>query len=130
MNSNPLIFIVEDDKAYNRLIEINLKKNDYNNIKCFFNGEDCIKNFNLKPDIIILDYYFTNSNQNCLNGFQVLDKIINGILRDPKVIMLSGIMHQDAQKVIDAKFDKGIFRYIVKSKDGMNSLIKAIDELT
>lgn len=128
MKSNPLIFIVDDDKAYSRLLEVYLKKNNYNNVKCFYTGEDCLKHFYLKPDLILLDYNLAGSDPNKLDGFQVLGKI-NGIFQNPTVIMMSGEMHQDAKKIIEAKFEKGMYKYIMKSNNALNELIQAINEM-
>ena len=39
----PLIFVVEDNKVYNKLIVNYLKSNKYVNVEAFYNGEDCLK---------------------------------------------------------------------------------------
>lgn len=128
MNSDPLIFVVDDDKAYNRLIEVYLKKNGYSKIKCFFSGEDCLRNFSLNPDIVVLDYNLADTDSSKLNGFQVLGKI-KGIFQNTTVIMVSGEMHNDAKKIIEAKFQKGMYKYIMKSTDTLLELITAINEI-
>ncbi len=55
---NPLIFIVEDSVVYRDLIVGYLQSKKYGNIKTFKNGEECVKEIELKPDIIILDYSY------------------------------------------------------------------------
>lgn len=129
MKTNPLIFVVDDDKAFNRLMEAYLKRNNYRNIKCFFTGEDCIKNYHLNPDIVILDYNLNGNDPKNMNGLEVLGEI-NNIFQNPTVIMISGEMHQHAKKIIEAKFEKGMYRYIMKSNNTLDELGKAMKEIT
>ena len=58
---NPLIFIVEDSVVYKDLIVGHLQAKKYTNIKTFTNGEACLKELDLGPDLIILDYSFKES---------------------------------------------------------------------
>jgi len=67
---NPLIFIVEDSVVYKELIVGYLQAKKFDNIKTFNNGEDCIKDLALKPDIIILDYFFDG-----ISGLELMRKI-------------------------------------------------------
>lgn len=126
MNSDPLIFIVDDDKAFNRLLESNFKKNGFQNINCFYSGEDCIKHFNLDPDIIVLDYNLMGLGN--MDGLQTLERI-NKIFKNPTVIMVSGEMHEHAKKILEAKFEKGIYKYIMKDKNTLKELINTVQEL-
>jgi len=43
--NNLLIYVVEDNKIYNRFISEYLKKQGYFNVKSFLSGEECIKKF-------------------------------------------------------------------------------------
>ncbi|MFM6926233.1 MAG: response regulator [Ferruginibacter sp.] len=61
------IFIVDDDRFWNRkMVEI-LTNLGYTNIVSFENGEDCIDNLYLKPAVIFLDYQMK-----AVNGLEVL----------------------------------------------------------
>ena len=54
--NDPLIFIVEDNSIYNRLIMSHLRSHKYIRVESFLSGEECLKNIDRKPDIIIQDY--------------------------------------------------------------------------
>jgi hypothetical protein len=51
----PLIFIVEDNLTYSKIVDYHLKQNHYGNVEKFVSGEECLKHLYLKPDIIIQD---------------------------------------------------------------------------
>jgi CheY-like chemotaxis protein len=40
---NNLIFVVEDNKMYNKLIVEYLSKNKFSNVKPFYSGEECVE---------------------------------------------------------------------------------------
>ena len=67
---NPLIFVVEDNKVYNKLIVNYLKSNKYVNVEAFYSGEECLKNIEKGPDIIIQDYLLEG-----MNGIEVLKRV-------------------------------------------------------
>ncbi len=129
MKKNPLIFIVDDDKPFNRFVEIYLKRNDYNRIECFYSGEECLDKIYLEPDIIILDYDFHGTSPSCMNGLQVLTKIkeLNSKI---KIIMMSGVMHEDVKKVIEARYERGIEDYILKGVKDIIMLKETLNNLT
>jgi len=52
----PLIFIVEDNTVYNKLIANHLRLHKFSRTVSFHSGEECLKNLDQKPDIIIQDY--------------------------------------------------------------------------
>ena len=84
-NNFPLIFVIEDNELFLKMIEEHLKLNNLSNIKSFTNGEDCLQYLYYKPDIIILDYELTD-----INGIEMLKKIKKSIpevyVYSPKVL--------------------------------------------
>jgi len=116
MNFNPLLFVVEDDIFYQNIIVGNLKTKGYTQIKSFSTGEDCEKNLNQKPGIILLDYMLGST-----TGLDVLKKI-KSILPDSFVIFLSG---QDKIEVAVESMKYGAFDYVLKN----DSTFDKIDEL-
>ena len=54
-----LIYVVEDNKVYNRFVCEHLKKLDYKNVRAFYNGKDCLKQVakGESPDVVIQDYF-------------------------------------------------------------------------
>lgn len=103
--NNPLIFVVEDNVYYNKLIVDNLARRKFTNVKFFLNGEDCIKNMNLKPDIVIEDY-----NLGGMNGVEVL-KRAKKIYPDVEFIFLTA---QNSTEIAVNTMRYGAYDYIVK----------------
>jgi len=105
---NPLIFIVEDDKAFMTLTLNELEKLNFKNIKSFSNGEDCLKELNLKPDIVLLDYALDNA----MNGLEVLKKI-KKLSPLTQVIMLTAY---DKLEIAVDSIKSGAYDYVLKSE--------------
>lgn len=124
MNSQKLIFIVDDDPFINMLIVKRFTAEGYM-VEAFETGEDCLKAMNKKPDLIILDYLFVNKEIKFKNGMEIFDKIRELKPRIP-VIILSG---QDKGEVVLELARKGIDDYIIKDSNIIDNLDNAIKEL-
>jgi CheY-like chemotaxis protein len=124
MNSQKLIFIVDDDPFINMLV-VKRFTNEGFRIEAFSYGEDCIDALNKKPDLIILDYYFVNNDHKVMNGMEVFDKI-KELKPETPVIMLSG---QDKGEIVLELARKGIDDYIIKDNNLIDNLNVAINEL-
>lgn len=114
-NSNPLIFIVDDDPIFHRLIKSILNINNFTNILSCFTGEDCIERLSEQPNYIFLDY-----NLDGLNGLDVLEKI-KSQCPNTHVIMIS------AQEKIDVAVNAlklGATDYIIKDNTVFSKLRK------
>ncbi|MBL6963834.1 MAG: response regulator [Bacteroidetes bacterium] len=109
----PLIFIVDDDPMYHKLISHNLRAENFDNVMVFDSGEDCINNLDKKPDVIILDYEMKG-----INGIQTLKKI-KEYNKDIKVILCS------SQEEMDVVFDSlkfGASNYVRKNEFAYNKI--------
>lgn len=117
---NPLIFIIEDSVVYKDLIVGFFTANKLTNIKVFKNGDDCVKELHLKPDLIILDYIGSG-----FNGLELMAKI--GI-DHPEIdfIFLSG---QNSVEVAVQIMRLGAADYIVKNDQAPYKLLKSIQGL-
>lgn len=124
MNSQKLIFIVDDDPFINMLIVKRFTAEGYM-LEAFETGEDCLKAMNKNPDLIILDYLFVNKEMKFKNGMEIFDKIRELKPRIP-VIILSG---QDKGEVVLELARKGIDDYIIKDSNIIDNLDNAIKEL-
>lgn len=124
MNKPKLIFIVDDDSFINMLVVKRFASDGYR-VEAFENGEDCLTSLNKKPDLIILDYFFSNSEREVMNGMEVFDKL-KEIMPDIPVIMLSG---QDKGEIVLELARKGIDDYIIKDNNLIDNLHTAIREL-
>ena len=113
----PLIFVVEDNAVYNKLIVNHLRAHKLLRTESFLSGEDCLKNMNQKPDILILDYL--------LEGITGIDVVIAAKKKFPATdfIFLSG---QDNIEVAINCMRYGAYDYIVKDQ---YALIKLSDKI-
>lgn len=107
------IFIVDDDLTYLKSLENSLKESSYykTEISTFQNGEECIKNLYLQPDVIILDYYLNSTDANAMNGIKTLAKI-KDVNPKTRVIMLSG---QENPEIAANSIKNGAMEYFAKN---------------
>lgn len=117
---HPVIFIVEDNKAYSKIVEHHLKSNGFNSLHTFVSGEECLQNLYLKPDIIIQDYKLQG-----INGIFVLSQYKR---KHPhcEFIFLSG--QDDVPTAVNA-IKAGAFDYIVKNGKAMTLLVPKIKDV-
>lgn len=116
----PLIFIVEDNKAYNKIVEHQLHANGYQNVITFVSGEDCLQNVKLKPDIVIQDYRLQG-----MSGINVLQRF-KKVLPKCEFIFLSG---QDNVDIAVNTVKLGAFDYIVKNETAIQRLLQKIENI-
>ena len=117
---NPLIFIVQDSMVYKDMIVGFLQSKKYTNLKTFKTGEECLKNINLKPDIIVLDYSFGG-----ITGLELM-KNVQDKYPETEFIFLSG---QNDVEVAVTIMKKGAADYIVKNDKALQNLLNSIDQL-
>lgn len=117
---NPLIFLIEDSIVYKDLLVSHLKSKKYTNLKIYENGEACLKDIHLKPDLIILDYSVGSR-----TGLELMVQIQK---EHPTIdfIFLSG---QNDVEVAVRIMKIGAADYIVKNNEAPYNLIKSIDHL-
>ncbi|HEX2977211.1 MAG TPA: response regulator [Bacteroidales bacterium] len=125
MNKNKLIFIVDDDPFINTLVTKKFSSDGYI-IEAFENGSDCLKAINKNPDLIILDYFFSDDNGNqALNGMEIFDLIRMEKPGIP-VIILSG---QDKGEIVLELARKGVDDYIIKDNNLVANLDLAVADI-
>jgi two-component system, OmpR family, response regulator len=120
---NKLIFFVDDDKFMLDLMEYTFKCREGYEVKSFFSGEECLKNLNLKPDVIVLDYYLGGENHE-MSGLETLRKI-NELTDKTPVIILS---REKSKDLIDQFIHSGAKKYVIKDDYFIDTLIEAIDK--
>ncbi len=111
-NKKTVIFLVDDDPIFLKLLETQFKERTHYDVVVFSSGEDCLKNLWKMPDIIFLDYYLNPVNPQAHNGLQFLNKIkvINPAIQ---IVILSS---QDRIGVAVDCMKHHAFDYIVKSE--------------
>lgn len=124
MNDQKLIFIVDDDPFINMLVVKRFTSKLYR-IIAYGYGEDCLKDINKNPDLIILDYLFVKKNGEVMNGMEIFDKI-KELKPGTPVIMLSG---QEKGEIVLELAKKGIVDYVIKDNKFIENLNIAIKEL-
>src|SRR5688572_19202892 len=114
------IFIVEDNQLYSFYIDSLLSENFNYRISTFNTGEACIKDFNLMPDIIVLDYMLGT-----MDGMEVLTRIRKQ-LPETKVILLTA---QKNLAIVAELMKAGASDYIVKDKEAPDKLVASITKI-
>jgi len=117
---NPLIFVVEDNQMYNKLVVSYLKTNKFTNVESYLSGEDALKNMYKNPDIIIQDYL--------LEGMTGIEVLIKAKKSNPNVefIFLSG---QDSIDIAINSMKYGAYDYIVKDQMALQKLVNKINKI-
>ena len=116
----PLIFIVEDNSVYNKLIVNHLRSHKLIRIESFLTGEECLQNIDRKPDIIIQDYLLDG-----INGIEVL-KATRKKYPETEFIFLSG--QNDIEVAINS-MKYGAYDYIVKDQYALKKLTDKINRI-
>lgn len=119
-----LIYVVEDNQVYNRMVCENLKKQNYTNVKSFISGNECIKTVmnGEKPDIVIQDYFLDD-----INGIDVL-KAIKAKCQNTEFIFLTS--NENIEVAIEC-IAYGVHDYILKDKgDILKRLIDKLNKVT
>jgi two-component system, NtrC family, response regulator AtoC len=114
------IFIVEDNQLYSFYIDSLLSEKFNYRISTYASGEACLKDFNLMPDIIVLDYMLGG-----MDGLEMLTRIKKQ-LPETQVILLTAQKNMDtAVQLMKA----GAYEYIIKDKDAPEKLVNTIMRL-
>jgi DNA-binding NtrC family response regulator len=116
------LFLVDDDKFFLKVLELQLLEQADFYIETYATGERCIQNLSNEPDIIILDYHLNSFEKNAMNGIHTLDKI-KAFNPDIPVIILSA---QDKIEVAIECMHHRAFDYVVKSETSFLRLQKII----
>ncbi|MBN1767754.1 MAG: response regulator [Prolixibacteraceae bacterium] len=119
--NDSLIFVVEDNRVYNKLISSYLKSNNFTNIMSFYSGEEVINNLYRNPDIIIQDFLLDDG----MNGIDVLKKA-KEMGNDIEFIFLSG---QDNIDVAINTMKYGAYDYIVKDQMALKKMVNKINKI-
>ncbi|MBA3757694.1 response regulator [Candidatus Saccharibacteria bacterium] len=115
------ILIVEDEKVLNEAYELILKKEGHK-VCVAFDGAKALEMFaEQKPDLVLLDLRMPK-----MSGVEFLQKA-NPSKNFPKtkIIIFS---NYDDQKEIDAAFEHGASRYILKAWSSPKELVKVVRE--
>jgi len=120
------IFLVDDDPIYQEMLQETLGWNPNYDVISFDNGEDCLKNLNDNPNVIVLDHHMDKGGlEDRMNGDEVLNKIQETNPKTP-VIMLT------SQTIPGKTYDfigEGACSYIQKGKGDITEIENSIKEI-
>ena len=122
------VFLVDDEPIQNEMLKDHISsKFDYI-LKTYDNGEDAIRDMNLKPAIVVLDFHLNSHIPNAQNGVEVLKKM-KELSPHTEIIMLSG---QDKIDVAIDSMKHGAYDYVIKGETAfsrMENILNNIIEL-
>jgi DNA-binding NtrC family response regulator len=118
------IFLVDDEPIQNEMLKDYLSERFLYDINTFDTGEEALKNMNLNPEIVVLDYHLNAHRSDVKNGVEVLQAIKE---KHPnvQVIMLSG---QDKLDVAVDSMKYGAYDYIVKGETAFSRMENVINK--
>lgn len=105
---------------YQRMIKYIMELNPDHEVLTFVNGQDCLDNLKLQPDVISLDYTLPD-----MTGAEVLRKI-KAFNEDIGVIILSG--QQDIATAVKL-LKEGAYDYITKDKETKDRLLHTLTHI-
>ena len=114
-----VIFIVEDDAAFNKLISSYVKSKSEYEVYSYLSGEECLEKIHKNPDLILMDYDLPFR-----DGIEVMG-VVKKKYPDTIFIFLSG---QTNVKVAVEALKEGAFDYIVKDNHAKENALNKIDQ--
>lgn len=115
-----LIFVVEDDEWYNKLIVHNLTLMDDVVVESFTSGKKLLENLFKNPDVVTLDFNLPD-----LKGDELTRRIKN-FNKNIEIIVIS---QQEKIETAVELLSLGAFDYIVKSNDIRERLLNKINNI-
>lgn len=111
-----LVFVVENNKIFNRLVTEYLKKQGFSNVKSIISGEECVQivEGGTYPEIVIQDYSLDG-----INGLEVLKQVKKLSPRSEFIFLTSNENMEVAVNTI--RF--GAYDYIVKDKMALEKVV-------
>lgn len=120
------LFLVDDEPIQNEMLKDYLDERFLYDIKTFDNGEDMLKNMNLHPEIIVLDYHLSAHKPDAKNGVDIL-RDVKDHYPETQVLMLSG---QDKIDVAVDSMKYGAYDYIVKGETAFSRIENVINNIS
>lgn len=118
---NPLIYVIDKNESYRKIIKSCLLALNYRNINMFSDPGECLLASG-SPDIIILD---NNQGKDKISGVEFF-RVYRQRFQTTHFLFLSSSTNLD----IAVKAMKlGAYDYIIKSKLGLERLIERVDKL-
>jgi len=108
------IFVVEDDPIFSKVMKFKLEEEGNYEVTMFSSAEEFLKNLDLRPDIVTIDYTLPG-----ISGIELL-KRISDFSTDITPIILSA--QEDVEVVVQA-YKNGAKDYIIKNDNAIVELL-------
>lgn len=119
------IFIVDDDPMLTEALRDYLTRMVKHDIHCYATGEECLKELEQNPDVIILDYHLDTVQKDAANGMKILQTVKKNYPQI-EIIMLSS---QESYVVAMQTIQKGAEQYVIKEKDAFEKIAQLISKM-
>ncbi|MCH8904107.1 MAG: response regulator [Bacteroidetes bacterium] len=125
------LFLVDDDEMVLTSLENHLKNHSQHRYELhkFPTGEAALEKMDIKPDIVILDYFLDSVDQNAKPGIEIL-KQMKQIDSNLPVVMLT---KEDSIEIATETVRSGAYDYVIKNdtayykvQNNINNIVKAI----
>lgn len=120
MDSQFLIYVVEDDEWYNRLLVHSLSLNPDYTVKGFHSAKEVLRELDKSPAVVTLDYGLPD-----IDGGALLEQI-KEIDRSIEVIIIS---EQEKIETAVSLLKSGAYDYLVKSKDIKELVLNTVNHI-
>lgn len=117
-----LVYVVEDNAVYNRIVAEYLKKKHITNVVSFHSGKECLASLeNGKyPDIVIQDYALTD-----MTGIEILKKVKKLSPRTEFVFLTAN----ESTEVAVNTIKYGAYDYIIKDEMALEKVVNKIGKI-
>jgi DNA-binding response OmpR family regulator len=119
------IFFVDDDKMILNLLEYTFQSRQDYQVITFLKGEECLRNMDQQPELIVLDHILSGPGEDGLNGLDTLIEI-RKIDKEVPVVILTG---QGDDSLLSDFMEHGANRYLTKDDFFIDSLIETIQQV-
>ncbi len=119
------IFFVDDDKMILNLLEYTFQSRQDYQVITFQTGEECLKNIDQKPRLIVLDHILSGPGEERMDGLDTLIEI-RKLDKDVPVVILTG---QGDDELLSEFMENGASRYLTKDDFFIDSLIETIQQV-
>lgn len=121
MTNTPfLIYVVEDNEWYNKLLVHSLSLNPDFTVKGFFNAKDFLREISNRPAVVTLDYSLPDQ-----NGAELLKAVKEF---DPAIEVIIISEQENIETAVDL-LKTGAYDYLVKSKDIKERILNTVNNI-
>lgn len=121
MENSTLIYILDDDYHFARLVQAKLGQHGFDNVVVFTDEKECLKEMKKEPKMLIVDYHLKN-----MTGLQFVKKVKSSN-EDLYTVLISGELQNQFNKILDDRFIRYVDKFIIKGMDEINELLETVE---